>query len=69
MQTQYSKRRDMLAGHRATVIPTLNGYPAVVCGLKNDFATVATINGPAMNAEFAWSTVERVLQSGGQFKI
>ena len=63
-----AKRRALLAKYRPILAPTLDGYPALVCGVVNDFATVATINGPALRAEFAWSTVERILAAGGKFK-
>jgi len=46
---------------------TLDGLPAVVCGYRNDFATVRTLDG-SRQAEYAWSTLERVLTNGGRFK-
>lgn len=46
---------------------TLNGLPAQVTGIRNDFAMVRALRGECA-AEFAWSTVERVVSSGGNFK-
>jgi hypothetical protein len=47
---------------------TLNGRRAVICGVQNQFATVATIpNGPAF--EWAWPAVRRIVkEKGGAFK-
>jgi hypothetical protein len=61
-------KRALLAKYRATVAPTLDGYPAVICGTKNGFATVATINGLALRADYSWLTVARILANGGAFK-
>lgn len=47
---------------------TLDGFPAHVGGARHDFATIGTINGPTIRAEFAWSTVARVMDNGGAFK-
>jgi hypothetical protein len=46
---------------------TLNGVPATLSGLKNDFATVKQYpNG--LSAEFAWWTVKHVIEhSKGEF--
>ena len=39
---------------------TLNGVRAVVCGIQNDYATVAQLpNGE--RCDFAWPTVERII--------
>lgn len=64
----YAGRYALLARYRPTVAPTLDGYPAIISGCKNDFATVATINGPAIRADFAWTTIAHILASGGAFK-
>ena len=64
-----SKRRALLDKYRPLIAPTLGGYPAVICGTRNDFATVATINGPALSAEFSWEAVERIMANGGRFKV
>lgn len=47
---------------------TLNGQPAQIVGVKNDVATVRTIdpNGPSF--EWSWQAVERVVKNGGNFK-
>lgn len=63
------QKRNLLAKYRAIVVPTLNNHPAVICGIKEDFAVVGTINGPALRAEFSWQTVARVLAAGGAFKL
>lgn len=44
---------------------TLDGLPARVMGAQNDFATVRSA---ARHEEWAWVTVERVIQRGGVFK-
>jgi len=49
-------------------IVTLDGQPARVVGWQNDFATVRTDDPNGPSCEFAWSTVERVIAAGGQFK-
>ena len=67
-QKQVAARRALLDKYRAAIAPTLDGYPALVFGVKEDFASVATINGPALCAKFAWSTVKRVLENGGFFR-
>lgn len=46
---------------------TLNGCPAQVTGIRNEFATVRALRGEC-SAEFAWQTVERVICNGGNFK-
>lgn len=47
---------------------TLDGKPATIRGVRNQFATVATVavDGPAV--EFAWTTVARVVANGGAFR-
>ena len=46
---------------------TLNGQPAAIKGVLCNHATVATLpDGPAF--QFAWETVYRVIENGGQFK-
>lgn len=47
---------------------TLDGKPAVVSGVKCDFAFVAPLRGGA-GCEFAWSTVAHVIDNkNGKFK-
>lgn len=41
---------------------TLNGEPAYIAGVKQDFATVSLPNG-GMSAEFAWPTVKYVIDN------
>lgn len=46
---------------------TLDGRRARVIGYANPFATVATLpDGPRV--EFAWSTVARIIERGGEFR-
>lgn len=46
---------------------TLNGERATISGCLNDFATVTQLpNG--LRAEFAWQTVERIVNNGGNFR-
>lgn len=58
------ERRYELAGTPVT----LDGKRAVIAGVKNDFATVATIpQGPRY--EWAWETVEHIVtERAGKFK-
>lgn len=52
-----------------TEVPiTLDGHPAVVGGYRNEFATVQRLDGRGGRVEFAWPTVERVINNGGAFK-
>lgn len=46
---------------------TLNGEPAKIAGYKLDFANVRQLDGPIV-AEFAWQTVERIVNNGGNFR-
>lgn len=46
---------------------TLNGIPARICGRLHRFATVATVSG-LCSVEFAWPTVERIMERDGQFQ-
>jgi len=53
------------AGH----ICTINGEPGKVTGRLNRFATVGSFCG-TYQAEFAWSTVERIMRDGyGEFEV
>ncbi len=47
---------------------TLNGEKAQVSGTRMMFAMVNIIGKPFMRAEYAWDTVEHVLEHGGNFK-
>jgi hypothetical protein len=40
---------------------TLDGYPAKIIGWKNDFATVARLDGKAA-FEWAWTAVARIME-------
>ncbi len=53
--------------HLVLASVTLNGKPARVTGIRNDYALVMALRGET-SAEFAWSTVESVVSSGGNFK-
>lgn len=46
---------------------TLNGKRAVISGYRNDFATVSQWP-EGLSAEWAWETVERIIDKGGAFK-
>jgi hypothetical protein len=46
---------------------TLDGKPARVTGIRNDYALVMALRGET-SAEFAWSTVASVVTQGGNFK-
>lgn len=48
---------------------TLDGKRAVIRGWRNDFATVRQLPDGKLHAEFAWKTVEHVIEhSNGEFK-
>lgn len=47
---------------------TLNGKPAQVTGIREEFAMVRSLRGECAAAQFDWQTVERVVMSGGNFK-
>jgi len=46
----------------------LNDKHAVIRGRLRKFAVIAEQNGP-LAAEYAWATVERIVNAGGKFKI
>lgn len=54
---------DKWAGERCY----LNGAPAKVCGRLNRFATIAALDSDA-SAEFAWHTVNAVMNRGRFFE-
>lgn len=45
---------------------TLDGRPAVISGWRNSFARV-TQTATGLSAEWAWSTVERIVAKHGKF--
>ena len=46
---------------------TLNGNRAKISGVRNAFATVTDLE-TRMSCEFAWETVARIVERGGNFK-
>lgn len=46
---------------------TLNGKPAKISGVNNTAATVWIIASPQTSADFAWSTVAKIVERGGDF--
>lgn len=58
------ERKRMLA----TLSCKLNGQPAKILNTTGDFATIATIWEPHVEAEFSWKAVERITSKGGEFK-
>ena len=46
---------------------TLDGHPAKIIGWKNDFATVARLDGKA-EFDWAWETVDRIMENNRDFK-
>ena len=46
---------------------TLDGHPAVISGAREPFATVSALTGYQYRQEFAWETVARIIQRGGEF--
>ena len=63
-RNQLDQRRELCQTRTAT----LDGWPAVISGALNDFATVATLGGSGHACEFAWPTVARIVANGGAFK-
>jgi hypothetical protein len=62
------KRREIVASQDNHNI-TLNGKPAVIRGAQNDFATVSQVNAYAVSVEFAWPTVQHIIEvKGGTFR-
>lgn len=60
------RSRDYTAEEKAALIGpglTVNGSPAHVGGLRDEFATVTRIE-DRMSAEFAWGTIERARSDG-----
>lgn len=47
---------------------TLDGRPAVIGGVRNQFATVATLDGTRSH-QWSWESVRRVIRNkGGRFE-
>jgi hypothetical protein len=46
---------------------TLDGRPAKITGYRREFATVTDRADPVRSAEWAWSTVARIVARGGGF--
>ena len=58
---------DIDTRHRLCDTPvTLDGAPATVSGARNDFATVR-LRSTGLSAEWAWETVARIVERGGDF--
>lgn len=55
--------REKLVGRACT----LNGEPAIIVGWRKPFATVRQVR-TGLSAEWAWPTVERILERGGRFE-
>lgn len=46
---------------------TLDGHPAIVAGVRNEFATVKRLDGRSSH-QLAWATVRRIIRTrGGRF--
>jgi len=46
----------------------LDGYPARIQGIKNQYATVFRLDAIHLSVDFAWTTAKRVTEAGGFFK-
>lgn len=46
---------------------TLNGNPAVISGILNDFATITNPK-TGEHYEWSWNAVDRIVSKGGNFK-
>lgn len=64
-QSTMERRREIM---NACAGCTLNGEPALVSGYLQPFAMVRQRAAPHFGCEFAWSTVARIIASGGGFK-
>lgn len=47
---------------------TLDGQPAVICGWKNDFATIVTLDNK-LRGEWTWAAVNRIMERDGSFLL
>ncbi len=65
---QMEARIAMLNRCAAGAPVSLNGKPALICGILNDFARVCQVGAPYVGADFSWAAVERVMAKGGEFK-
>jgi len=64
-----NKITERLANKHAGELCTLNGRSAKVVDRLNEFATIGTLEEPFISVEFAWPTVERVINNGGKFRV
>lgn len=62
-----SKERERLVEQARTQSVMLNGSPAILCGAKNEYATVRSLE-TGVTADFPWPAVSRVLARGGEFR-
>lgn len=62
-----AKEKGALIERSRTLEITLDGEPAVIGGRLLKFGFVGTLNG-SKRFEWSWAAIERVLNSGGQFK-
>lgn len=63
-QMSLDERRELCQGR-----VTLDGQPAVVGGVRNDYATVASLDGK-LAGEWSWQAVRRVrTERGGRFTL
>jgi hypothetical protein len=46
---------------------TLNGAPARVLGIRDDYATVVALRGESAPIQYSWERVDAVVRSGGNF--
>lgn len=66
------ERRTSFANMARTPGFTLDGKPAMICGLANDFATVWSFGdkkGYPISADFSWTAVEHVLTTSRKFNL
>jgi hypothetical protein len=47
---------------------TLNGNPALITGLSNDYLTVVTLTPDRLHHDWSWEAASRILAKGGAFK-
>lgn len=55
-----AQRRQLVQDNAGDIF--LNGEPAVIAGVYNDFATVASLSSP-LSVEFSWLTVEHIIDT------
>lgn len=68
MISKHAKRTRSVIAERWTCAECkLDGELARVTGRLNDFATIASLVDASKSADFAWSTVDRIMSTSKEF--